>query len=362
MPQGRTILHVFPTFALGGVQLRMVDMMARLPRTYRHRVLSLDGRSDSLARIAKGVDVECLLPSVGLAGPQAIMGMRRWLLNMAPDLVCSYNWGAMDWAFATGLCRLPHVHFESGFGPEEAIAPLLRRDLYRRLALRRVHRLVVPAKSLHALAERRRWVSPDRLLRIVNGVDTAWFTPPPSRGGGSRVTVLALAPLRREKRLDRLMRLVASLAHVRLELVGDGPERARLAMLGEELSLGERLVFRGQQDDVRPMLHAADIFAMTSETEQMPNALLQAMASGLPVIAFAAGDIADMLGETSRDFVLAQDDDAGFARKLLRLALDPALRQEIGAANRARVVARHDIAEMARAYEALFEDAMEGRS
>jgi glycosyltransferase involved in cell wall biosynthesis len=114
----------------------------------------------------------------------------------------------------------------------------------------------------------------------------------------------------------------------------------------------------GHREDVPAVLGSLDIFALTSDTEQMPNSLLQAMAAGRPVAAVDVGDVATILPPASRAFVCAKENRAGFMRSLLRLIDDAALREELGRANQAHVRAVYGLDRMVEAYRALFEEAL----
>jgi glycosyltransferase involved in cell wall biosynthesis len=102
------------------------------------------------------------------------------------------------------------------------------------------------------------------------------------------------------------------------------------------------------------------VFALTSATEQMPNALLQAMAMARPVVAFDAGDVARILPDSDPGQVLAQDDEDGFTAALARLLGSHALRQRLGRENRARAEQAYDMTAMVAAYDRLYRAALEG--
>ncbi|MBK5920169.1 hypothetical protein CCR80_03835 [Rhodothalassium salexigens] len=375
----RTVLHVFPTFCVGGVPIRIVDVANRLGAGFRHRVVALDGRMDALARVRAGTDFQAA-PAVPAAARRGnLLAIMRYLKRMPVDLLCTYNFGAMDWCLGRALSGAPaHLHFESGFGPDEAHKPLLRRNLYRAVALRGAHRLVVPSYTLQRLAARHRWAAAAKTKLVPNGVDTALFTPAergearrPRPGGERPVTVATVAPLRAEKRLDRLVAAVASLAAAsgaqagpsfRVVITGDGPERPALERAVSDRGLADLVALPGARDDVAAALQAADVFVMTSETEQMPNALLQAMAAGLPVAAFDAGDIKVILPPEQLPFVCGQGDELAFGVALARLIGDPALRQTLGAANRRRVEQAYGIDTMVEAYRRLYAAAIGGRA
>lgn len=361
------LLHVFPTFAVGGVQLRICDVANRLEGGYAHSLVALDGRTDALARLDAARPWR-VIEGAGLNGVKRLAAIRRALAAAGADVLCTYNFGAMDWALANRLGpRLPHLHFESGFGPEEAAGPLLRRSLYRRLVLARVAALVVPAYGLLAIARKHRWAPADRLCHLVNGVDLAHYAPEaapaPHPAVQRRACVVAVAPLRPEKRLDRLIELFARAApegEARLLLCGAGPCEGELRRKAARSGLGERIVFAGQLEDVRTAFGPESVFALTSATEQMPNALLQAMAMARPVVAFDAGDVARILPDSDPGQVLAQDDEDGFTAALARLLGSHALRQRLGRENRARAEQAYDMTAMVAAYDRLYRAALEG--
>ena len=154
-----------------------------------------------------------------------------------------------------------------------------------------------------------------------------------------------VAILRPEKNLARLIRAFAMLSAetpCRLVIVGDGPERSALEALAASLHVAERVTFTGHRDDIPALYAGFDVFALTSDTEQMPLSVMEAMASGLPVVATDVGDIRAMLAPENTPFLAGLDDDAvhGALAALLR---DRTLRQQIGAANLA--TARRDFDE-----------------
>ena len=344
----RTALHVFPTFALGGSQARFAQVARGVPG-WRHVIVSLSG--DRAADAAMG-DAERSYREVGLASSGGLSwanlrALRALIRDVRPHLLCTYNWGAIEAVIAnrTGP-RVPGLHFEDGFGPEEASGEIARRRLTRRVVLGMGGpHVAVPSSFLEAAA-RDGWRVPDaRLHRLDNGVDLDRFAPRQDRPRRAAY----LGALRPEKNVARLIR-AANETNTPLDVWGDGPERAALdALAGPSVSI------RGPTNTPEEALANASLLALSSDTEQMPLTVLEAMASGLPVVSTDVGDVVRMVAAQNRPFVTPLGDDAAYAEALRTLYADPTRAARIGAANRAEAEARFGLDRMTGRYGALMD-------
>jgi glycosyltransferase involved in cell wall biosynthesis len=264
----------------------------------------------------------------------------------------------MDWAIANlpGLVR--HVHIEDGFGPEECDRQFRRRVLTRSVVLRR-STVVLPSRTLTDIAAGTWHLPPRRLRHIPNGVDLARFAAPAAAVSGREPVVGTVAALRPEKSLDRLLHAFQAAAvsiPARLVIAGDGPERPRLERLAAELGLAPRVHFTGHVADPAPLYAGFDVFALSSDTEQMPLSVIEAMAAGLAVASTDVGDVRHMLAADNAPFVGPREADA-LAAALRALLAAPRLRARIGAANRDKARRDYDQEAMFAAYAALFDGA-----
>jgi glycosyltransferase involved in cell wall biosynthesis len=357
-------LHVFPSFEVGGVALRMVRTINHFGERFRHTIIALNNNFEAAGQFARNVEVRLLRPRRVNQGPfGGVFAGALALRRLQPDLLLTYNWGAIEWAIANRLLPVArHVHLESGFRNEEADTQIRRRVLCRRWALAGCARIVVPSRRLEDLAQRV-WKLPAQLVTYLpNGVDVERFAAPTgdaipgfTRRPGERI-VGTVAPLRPEKNVGRLLRVFAMLGDrpaARLIVAGDGVERGALEALAAELGIADRVLFTGQ---VQPesVLGTFDVFALSSETEQMPNALLEAMASSRAVAAVDVGDVKAMVSEENRDFIVPRDDPAAFAGALGRLLREDATRARLGRSNRARAVAEFSQERMFAGYADVF--------
>ncbi len=316
----RTLLHAFSTFKLGGPQARFVQLANAFGPGYHHVVVAMDDCFDAGARLDTGVRWEALrLPNRrggALANRQAF---RETLARVAPDMLFSYNWGAVEWAAGNLPRRVPQVHVEDGFGPEEAHRQLPRRVWTRRVLLGWAGvPVVVASRNLERIA-REVWQLPARRVRFVaNGVEIPDAAPAPLRLHGP-LTIGTVSGLRAEKNLARLVRAFAALREhgpARLVILGDGPERARLQALAAELRVADDVEFAGYVTNPQQRLPQFDLFALSSDTEQLPIALLEAMAHGVPVVATRVGDVPDIVPPVAAA-ALSAPDDAAFTAALL---------------------------------------------
>jgi glycosyltransferase involved in cell wall biosynthesis len=227
-------------------------------------------------------------------------------------------------------------------------APRRRTDRLRYLTAERwldrltPAQIVVPCRPVGRYAVEHARFPSERVHVVANGIDPTRFAPRPGdagTGGDTRTTVLWLGVMAPVKRLRVLLHAVASVPGIRLVLAGDGPERAAVEALIDELGLRARVDLRGHVPDPAPVYGEADLFALPSAAEALPLALLQAMSSGLPVVATRVGGIPDVVRPGIDGRLIAPDDTAALADALRELAADAETRRTMGKHARERVLA-----------------------
>ena len=355
------ILHIFPTFDIGGPQVRTALLINQLGTDYEHVILPLNGAVAASARINEGTRVSFLsVPPRGNEFAQTV-NARRLIKGTNPDLVTTYNWGAMNAVAAALIAGYPVVHAEDGFGTDEAQALRTRRVLTRRLLLPHAVATVVPSRTLEEIALRRYRIPAEKVRFIPNGVDTERFRPNLGRKWRQQygipddaIVVGYLGRLGPEKNLKLLIRAFeeARLENARLVLAGDGPERGAL-----EQAAGENVIFTGQLDDPAPVYSSLDIFSLSSVTEQMSISLLEAMACGLPCACTDVGDNRYLLDESDAPAIVPPSDSAALAAALRLLAGNAGLRHRLGTRNRSRCEEVYPLSAMVGAYRSLYEEA-----
>lgn len=368
---GPRILHLHSTFAAGGKELRSVRLINAFGPKVEHAIVSAEpGRMEAAQQILRQIPVTYPrnFPSLrGWPTPARLQRLGRAMQGY--DLVLTYNWGAMDavmahTAFKDAFGLPPLIHHEDGFNEDEQARLKPARNLYRKIALGRANGLVVPSETLEAIALEV-WGQPlGRVKHIANGIDTKAFARKPRpdalRGMIKRkgeFWVGTVAGLRKVKNLPRLVSVFAKLPDEwHLVIVGDGPEREAIRTAAEHHDIGHRVHLPGFVADPARYVGLFDIFAISSDSEQAPLSLIEAMAAGLPVAAMDVGDVAQMVAEPNRRFVHPSAEK--LSEGLRALAANADLRSELGRANREKARDRFDEKPMIAAYRRLYASAM----
>jgi glycosyltransferase involved in cell wall biosynthesis len=368
------ILHAHSTFSLGGKEARAVRLMNAFGGTARHTVLSgMPGQLSARDAISPAIAADFPTdapPLTGRPDPLRLLRLARYMRGF--DLVLTYNWGAFDMVLARrlygGVMTLPPlIHHEDGFNEDEAAGLKPRRNLARRIGLPAAHRLVVPSARLEGIARDVWRQRPQRVKRIANGIAVSRYAAKPSPDAipgliqrEGEVVIGTVAGLRKVKNLPRLVRAFAAMKarNCRLVIVGEGPERAAVAAEVARLGVASRVHLPGFLHDPARWIGRFDIFALSSDSEQFPISLVEAMAAGLPAVATAVGDISAMLPADNLPLIVDPADEAAFAAALDSLAQRPDLRRAIGRANREMAVADYDEAAMIDRYARLYGEAI----
>ncbi len=363
------ILHCHSTFSLGGKEARAVRLMNAFGDAARHTVISAMpealGARDAITR-GIVVDFPTRVPSLEgkptLSRYRALAGyMQRF------DLLLTYNWGAMDAVMTRRMFPNelpPLVHHEDGFNADESETLKTKRNLFRRLGLPAAFALVVPSQRLEAIALEIWKQPPARVHRIANGIDVRAYRSKPTlsipglRKKSGEIVIGTLAGLRTVKNLSRLVRAAATVPNSRLVIVGEGPEREAILAEAERVGYADRLIMPGFLAGPHRYIGQFDIFALSSDSEQFPISLIEAMAAGLPCVATNVGDVAQIVSKENQRFIVEPGNEAGFRGALCSLATDARLRAALGVTNQAKARAQFDEDAMISSYKALYESAV----
>lgn len=353
------VLHVIPQIANGGMERAMLRLI--------QRSLLQDQRTAGGSGIVHGL---CVLNEIdadlrGLCPTSVptweLRARRRWtrfaswrelrqvVTAFEPDVVHARSTSAWFDA-ATSLARSRRIRLLLSFHGRTSLEPAtLRRRLVDRWTTRRADSLLTVSHEAAGLLRENLAIPGDKLTTIHNGVDTNLFFPAENDAEVSAIRqrlhihpgadlVICVANLLPIKGLDVLIRawrqvyMADPLA--RLLLVGDGPLRGELEELVRESRCGNIIRFMGSREDVPLLLRAADVFALPSRYEGCSNATLEAMASGLPVLACDVGGMREIVTHNRTGWLVRPGDGEGLVRTLLGALLDRCVRNRVGTAGR----------------------------
>jgi glycosyltransferase involved in cell wall biosynthesis len=377
------VLHVVPSLHSGGMERALVRLLSGFSEM---RTAQQQAEAIHAVCVLQGGDVD-LIGRCRSAGPIWVLGngssrlARRhtWrrlgqiISEFDPDVVHARTTAAwFDTTFA--LRQHPRVRLVLGFhGRTSLNSPgWLRRRINRWTCRRADTVLTVSCEAARMLEGE--WEVPANKIRVIaNGVDTFRFSPPQSRCGESPElparrpgdhVVACVANLLPIKNIDTLLRNWRKVAmadpQAKLWLIGEGPMHQPLARLSETLRVADTVEFLGQRDDIPDLLRAADLFVLPSCYEGSSNATMEAMATGLPVIAFDVGGMSELVRTNHTGWLVPADEPDRLADVILGALIDRSARQRAGQAARRAVLAEHGLSDWVDRYTHLYLTLSEG--
>jgi sugar transferase (PEP-CTERM/EpsH1 system associated) len=358
------IVHVIPTLRTGGLEKMLLRLITDLAGEFEHVVVT-PSRHGSLtpafSRVARVVALgESRAPDRWMA-----LRMARLLRALRPRIVHSRNWTCIDAIIAARLAGVRTViHGEHGRDATDADGRnRVRRRVRRALALL-VTEFTAVSRDLA------RWLVEDvgvparKVRHIPNGVDAECFAPrqrdaarhaldvPP--GAAVIGTVGRLDPVKDHVGLIRGFAAAIPGRSAVLVITGDGPCRARIEDAARELGVDDRVRVLGERDDVPTVLNAFDLFVLPSLGEGMSNAVLEAMATGLPVLATRIGGNSELVVDDVTGTLVPRGSHEALVGAMRRYVDHPELMRAHGRAGRVRVEAEFTLATTFGAYRKLY--------
>lgn len=334
---------------IGGAQVHVRDMALAVREAGHQATVMTSGSGPFVDDLqAQGTPVILMehlsMPIAPLRDYRAFREIQRVVARLRPDLIAAHSSKAGTLARLAGRSlRIPVVFTAHGWAFTPGV-PGSHAALYRR-----IERLVGPMASRiitvsefdRRLALEARIAPPDRIVAVHNGI------PDTNRGLRADPTLspprlVMVARFMAQKDHRTLFQALAGLTEHpwELDLIGDGPLMDETRRLAAVLGLTERIQFLGQRMDVGAILAASQAFLLISNWEGFPLSTLEAMRSGLPVIASAVGGVDEAVQDGETGFLVPRADVGALRERLGRLLADPALRGRLGAQGRRRFESR----------------------
>jgi sugar transferase (PEP-CTERM/EpsH1 system associated) len=368
------IVHVVYRFAVGGLENGVVNLINRLPAAaWRHVIVSLTEIDDSfVTRITRrDLDYIALHKGTGHAFglyPKLFELFRK----LRPAIVHTRNLAALEASVPAWAARVPQrLHGEHGRDMGDLDGSNLRYQRVRRVFSPFVTRYVALSPDLECYLTERVGIRARRVTQIYNGVDTLTFHPAdgdrvpiegcPFRGSGLWLvgTVGRMEPVKDQTNLarafvDALRQDPQARHRMRLVLVGDGTLQPQVRAVLKEGGALDLAWLAGERADVAAVLRGLDCFVLPSRAEGVSNTVLEAMASGLPVVATRVGANAELIEDGVAGSLVPPEDSPALARGILAYFHDPARGARHGRAARQRVERRFSLERMVEQYERLY--------
>lgn len=364
LPRPVRVMHLLPELRLGGMEKGVVKLVNALQhRRVASSVCSFDTTDEIRRSLNPQVSVFVLGRRPG-NDPLLVLRLVRLLRRERPDIVHSHSWGTLCEGYVAARVAGVGLFIHGEHGTME-LRP--RNVRVQRWVWSRADQILSVSSTLADRMAEEIGIPRERVRVILNGADLARF-----RHYGRSVargqlqiddncfvvgTVGRLVPVKDHAALlEALGLLVIRGVRCQALIVGDGPLGPALRAHAERLGLGAVVRFLGSRSDVERVFQAIDLFVLTSSSEGLPNTVLEAMASGLPVVSTDVGGVAELVEQGKTGILVPSGEPVAIADAIAALADDPCLRVRMGQAGRQRACEGFDIRRMVDDYERLYLD------
>ncbi|MFA6584643.1 MAG: glycosyltransferase [Elusimicrobiaceae bacterium] len=357
------ILYIITSTTRGGAENTLFTLLSRVDKMIFQPagVISLKPRGPVADKIEElGIPVTSLdmgyLPSLFDAGR-----LKREIARLKPDIVHAFLFRAIQYARAAKkenpfkLIASPRVNYRTR-NPVILFKDRLSRDAD--------DLVICESDSSREFFLTGQKYDPARVITIRNGIDSEfWRTDAEARSAmrfkadiaDDELLLFSSGRLDRQKGYEYLIRALALVKdktpRLKTVIAGQGPMREKLGKLVSELKLDRVVRFAGEQADIKAWLSAADIFALSSLWEGVPNSLLEAMSAGKPCVATRVDGVCEVARENTDALLAAPGDPRSLSEKILKLYENAGLRRELGGAARESILENRSMPDMIAAYE-----------
>jgi sugar transferase (PEP-CTERM/EpsH1 system associated) len=368
------VMHVLHRFDTGGLENGVVNLINHMPpEAYRHMVVALTEVTEFRRRLRRA-DVECLaLHKAPGHGLRLYPRLWRLLRERRPAIVHTRNLAALEMQVPAWLARVPvRIHGEHGRDIPDLDGTSRHYQRVRRLYAPFVGHYIALSRELAGYLAGPVGIARTRIEQIYNGVDTEHFAP--AQAGPSPIagcpfaspphwlvgTVGRMQQVKNQSLLAqafvRALALDPTLrARARLLMIGDGPLRAQAQAILDGAGLGALAWLPGERQDVADVMRGLNCFVLPSLAEGISNTILEAMATGLPVVATRVGGNAELVRDGHTGAIVAATDVEAMAQALVLLAQDAPRAAQMGREGRAQAERQFSLRAMVAAYQGLYD-------
>jgi sugar transferase (PEP-CTERM/EpsH1 system associated) len=363
------VAHVVFRLDVGGLENGLVNLINRIPaQRFRHAIISLTDYTEFRQRLTRS-DV----PVFALHKPPGnslVTQFKLWRLfhRLRPHIVHTRNIGTLEATLPAALAGVPaRIHGEHGRDVDDLDGTNTRRQILHRLYKPFVHQYIALSQDLASYLQHKIGVPPSRIAQIYNGVDSALFhpggahpdaVPRPNFSGPGRFVIGTVGrmqgvkdPLTLARAFVRLMQAMPGAEQrLRLVMIGDGPLREPVRLLLAEAGVEEYAWLPGERNDVARIMRSFDLFVLPSLAEGISNTILEAMATGLPVLATAVGGNPELIQAGVTGTLVPREDPESMASAMRAYAVSAELCRRHGIEARRTMERRFGMETMVDAY------------
>lgn len=374
------VLHLVYRFDTGGLENGIVNLINHMPgELYRHAVVALTEAAPTFSRRVKRDDVEFVslhkAPGHGLSMyPQLFSLFRR----MKPAILHTRNLAALEFQVPALLAGVPvRIHGEHGRDVGDYDGSSLKYQTMRRAYRPFVQHYFALSRDLAGYLITKVGVPPRRVTQVYNGVDAVRFRPSPGLSApipgcpfGAPAhwlvgTVGRMQTVKDQPTLARAFVRALEIApelrrRLRLVVVGDGPLLEEVRAVLQAAGVDDLAWLPGERDDVPEVMRGLDCFVLPSLAEGISNTILEAMASGVPVIATNVGGNAELVRHGATGEIVPAADVVAMADSMVRLARDPASAAALGRSGRADAEQKYSMQTMVATYQGVYDQQLVG--
>ena len=368
------VLHLIFRLAIGGLENGVVNLINHMPaHRYRHAIVCLTDFTDFRDRITRAdVEVVAIHKKRGMDWGSYT---RIWkvIKRFNPTILHTRNLPTMEYAIAATLAGVPYrVHGEHGRDVHDQYGASQKFRLFRKFVALWIHHFITVSEDLAHWFQESIGINSSRISQIYNGVDVQRFHPgkgdrreilPKEFGPSDRFIVGTVGRMQTVKDQATLVRAFLHLRklfpdgadRVRLVLVGDGPLRFEIQEIIEDEGISQYLWMPGERQDIPDLLRSFDLFVLPSEAEGISNTILEAMASGLPIVATDVGGNSELVNQGKTGYLVPPKNPIAMAEAIATYVKDEELVQQHGQAGRALAESRFSLEAMVNGYLAVYD-------
>ncbi len=356
----KTVAHLVPCFDFGGLEQVIVNLINNSTSyAVQHVIISLTDQTKLYPQVKPPTPLYTLNKKPG-KDLGCHWKLFKLLKKIKPDTLHTYNFGTVEYHPIAALAGVKNrIHCEHGRGGDDPDGKDILHNLVRKISATLMRKFLVVSPDLLAWGKEVLNLSDDKIQLIYNGVNVDEYRPTTDKYPEFTVCTVGRAdPVKNQVLLidafKQARRQSAALANAKLKIVGDGPVFENLKKHVNDKGLHDCVELLGFRTDVSSILPKAHLFVLSSIYEAMPMTILEAMSSGLPVIATDVGGVRHLMTENEGWLVPSKNVDA-MAACIIEIASNPEQAQVRADRGRAMVLDKYSIQAMVANYMALYD-------